>query len=212
MTYAEYCKKCEEIEKAEEQMKLGKLSPEEYSKKYIGIPSETLPDDFTKQVFQMCDYHRKEFDLTSDGHLYEVDWTIFVDEPDKVYFVYDTTFHGEADCDYKVVEIPINVFSDKTKKEKFIQEKRNAYLIKERALKKAARRKGQASKFNIKYEKEIQAEESLRNEQDMWNKLRRIYLPKEFDWILDSLIQLGAFDDKNKSNYIQQLKNKLCTI
>lgn len=212
MTYAEYCKKCEEIEKAEEQMKLGKLSPEEYSKKYVGIPSETLPDDFKDQVFRMCDYHRKEFDLTSDGCLYEVDWTIFADEPDKVYFVYDTTFRGEADCEYEVVEIPINIFSDKAKKEKFIQEKRDAYLIKERALEKAARRKGQASKFNIKYEKEIQAEKSLRNERDMWNRLRRIYLPEEFDWILDSLIQLGAFDGKNKSDYIQQLKNKLCTI
>jgi len=212
MTYAEYCKKCKEIEEAEKQMKLGKISREEYSKKYVGIPSETLPDDFDKQVFEMCDNYRGEFDLTKDGHLYEVDWSIFADEPDKIYFVYDTTFRGEADCDYNVVEIPIDIFSDKVIREKFIQEKRDAYLIKERTLEKAARRKSQAYNFNIKYEKEIQAEKSLRYERDMWNRLRKTYLPEEFDWILDSLIQLGAFDSKDKSNYIQQLKDKLCTI
>lgn len=206
ITLEEYYKKCEQIEEARKQLKIGKITREEFFEKYDGVPSQPLPDNFDKIAFDMCDYYRGAFELTEDGRLYEKEYTIFADDPDTVYFVYDTIFRGEYDDDPHLVGIPVSVLCDENARDKYISEKQHIYLKKKEAEEKKLLKAVEKTNFEREFSNCIKEERELRHEINSWFQLRKKYLPKEFDWIIQSLINRGLIESEHKQDYINYLK------
>ena len=206
MDYDEYLLKCSALEDARKQLKLGKISPEEFSKKYVGVPSEPLPDNFNDLAFSECDYYREQFGLTGDGKLYEIEWTIFPDDPDHVYFVYDTIFRGEYDGDYKVAVFPVHAFNDEKFMDEYVESLKVAYEEKEKAAERKRKRDNQISQYQKDFSTQLCDERNLRIEQSDWKRLRKKYLPEEFEWIVDSFIKRGLIEKEHRQDYINYLK------
>lgn len=206
ITYDEYLIKRSKISDAERLLKLGKISPEEFTKQYVGIPSEPLPENFEEIAKDICDNYREPFGFSDGGHLSTINWTIFPDEPDYVYFVFDTIFRGEADEDYIVVQFPVKIFNDETEKTKFIIHARVEYDNKKKAEERKQRRGMQNMKYGSDFYKELRGESDLRIEQSNWKNLRKKYLPEEFDWIVEAFVKRGFIEKEHKQDCINYLK------
>lgn len=204
--YDEYLIKKSELSKAYNLLKLGKISPEEFSKKYIGVPTEELPDNFKEIALKECDYNRGPFGLTEDGRLYIQEWTIFPDDPDHVYVVFDTIFRGEYDEDYIVVAFPVHAFNNKDAMKEFVNELEIEYDKKQKAEQRKRLKEIQKSNFQKDFSTQLHDERNLRIEQSDWKRLRKKYLPEEFDWIVEAFIKRGILEKEYKQDYINYLK------
>lgn len=206
MSYKKYNLKLEEIETARDMLKRGQITRDEFWEKYEGVPTHPLPDEFEKKVINICDYYRGAYGLRGDGVLKVIDYTVFADNPDIVYVVFDTEFRREPDCDYRVVAFPVEIFSNKEALEKFEHEAKSRYERAKAQRERARKKKEQIDNFRYKHAKDIKAETDLRNDMINWRRLKRTYLKDEVPSIVDSLIKRGILDADHRDDYIAYIK------
>ena len=166
-----------------------------------------LPDNFKEIALKECDYNRGPFGLTEDGRLYIQEWTIFPDDPDHVYVVFDTIFRGEYDEDYIVVAFPVHAFNDKDAMKEFVNELEIEYDKKQKAEQRKRLKEIQKSNFQKDFSTQLHDERNLRIEQSDWKRLRKKYLPEEFNWIVEAFIKRGILEKEHKQDYINYYLN-----
>lgn len=206
MNYKEYQEKLEKIEEARDKMRRGQMTREEFWKNYEGIPTKPLPDNFTAKVLALCDYSRGVYGLRGDGVLKVIDYTVFADNPDIVYVVFDTEFRRERDFDYRVVAFPVEIFSDDKAQREYEFNMHRRFEAAMAAKEKAEKKKQQRDQFRLKYEKAIIAESNLRMDIKNWERLKKTYLKAEVPGIIDSLIKRGILESEHKDDYIAFIK------
>lgn len=206
MNYKEYQKKIDEIESAREKMKRGQMSKEEFFKNYEAIPNKPLPENFEDVVLNICDYNRGAYGLREDGHLCIEEYQVFAGEEENVYVVFDTVFRGEADQDYRVVEFPVEIFSDNAALKEFEWQKKKAYNEKKAAQERVEKRQKQLKQFRNEFTQKFTEERKLRDDLKEWQRLKKTYLKEEVPAIIDSLIKRGILESEHKDDYIAFVK------
>lgn len=207
MDYKEYCEKSNAVEEAREKLKLGQITAKEFYEKYEGVPTTPIPANFEETIHKMCDYAREEYGVgLKGGKLCIIDYSIFADAPDKVYVVFDTEFHGEADGDYSVFEFPVNIFSDDVARSIFEQDIEYTYRRKKELEEIQEKKDEQRAKFRNEFSKQLADERNKRTDVKYWEKLKPEYLKNEVYLVIDSLIKRGILEKEHREDYIAYAK------
>jgi len=206
MTAEEYREKEDAKQDAASDLIKGKITSQEFDEKFGFSLEKPLPDNMEDIIMDMCDHSRGDFNLTLDGKLELLSYSVFKEDPKTVYALFDTVFRGEYDCDEKVVGFPIEIFYDEELRIKFCLKRHCEFLKAEDARKKKRLKELDKWNFQTKYGKAINEEKLLRREQEFYANIRKKYLKDEFEWIVDAFIKRGLLEPEHRQDYINYLK------
>lgn len=206
MTAEEYREKEDAQQEAAINVIKHKITQQEFDEKFGFTLEKPLPDNIEDIIMWMCDANRGDFNLTLDGNLKLLSYSVFKEDPTTVYALFDTVFHGEYDCDEKVVGFPIEIFYDEKLREDFCWNRHCEFLKAEEARKKKQLKDLDKWNFKLKFGKAISDEGQLRHEQEFYANIRKKYLKEEFEWIVDAFIKRGILEPEHRQDYINYLK------
>ena len=206
MTVEEYRKKEDAKQDAACELIKGKITSQEFDEKFGFSLEKPLPDNMEDIIIDMCEYRRGDFNLTLDGKLKLLSYSVFKEDTKTVYALFDTVFRGEYDDDEKVVGFPIEIFYDEKLRRDFCWKRHCEFLKAEEARKKKQLKDLDKWNFKLKFGKAIDEEGQLRHEQEFYTSIRKKYLKNEFEWIVDVFIKRGLLEPEHKQDYINYLK------
>lgn len=206
MTAEEYREKEDAKQDAAFDLMKGKITHQEFDEKFGFTLEKPLPLNMEDIIMDMCENSRGDFNLTRDGKLKLLSYSVFKEDPKTVYALFDTVFRGEYDDDEKVVGFPIEIFYDEKLREDFCWKRHCEFLKAEELRKKKQLKDLDKWNFKLKFGKAISEEEQLRHEQEFYANIRKKYLKDEFEWIIDTFIKRGLLESEHKQDYINYLK------
>ena len=206
MTAEEYREKEDAQQEAAIDLIRHKITQQEFDEKFGFSLEKPLPDNVEDIIMDMCEHSRGDFNLTLDGKLKLLSYSVFKEDPKMVYALFDTVFHGEYDNDETVVGFPIEIFYDENLRRDFCQKRHCEFLRLEDIRKKKQLKDIDKWNFKRKFEKAINEEGQLRREQEFYASIRKKYLKDEFEWIADAFIKRGLLEPEYRQDYINYLK------
>ena len=206
MTPEEYREKEDAKQDAACDLIKGKITSQEFDEKFGFTLEKPLPGNMEEIIMDMCENSRGDFNLTLDGKLELLSYSVFKEDPKTVYALFDTVFRGERDYDEKVVGFPIEIFYDEKLRRDFCWKRHCEFLKAEEVRKKKQLKDLDKWNFKLKFGKAISDEGQLRNEQEFYANIRKKYLKDEFEWIVDAFIKRGLLEPEHRQDYINYLK------
>ena len=206
MTAEEYKEKEDAQQEAALDLIKHKITQQEFDEKFGFTLEKPLPDNMEEIIMDMCENSRGDFNLTLDGKLELLSYSVFKEDPKTVYALFDTVFRGEYDDDEKVVGFPIEIFYDEKLRRDFCWKRHCEFLKAEEVRKKKQLKDLDKWNFQTKFGKVINEEKLLRREQEFYANIRKKYLKDEFGWIVDAFIKRGLLEPEHRQDYINYLK------